>query len=71
MTNIDIDGRSEPVLDLVYKHANGNSVYNPGCIEQLELEIDRTRSILARLLNVAAEKQLFTDAELVVIIRGY
>ena len=67
---ITIDGKTESVEDWVEEF--GNDLWGEtGALERTREEIKNTRAILARLMEALAEKQLFTQDELVEIIRGY
>ena len=74
--NLDMGESYKPcpmsVTHLVERYGSDRSNgCGEGKIESMETEIRNTRAILARLIDKIADKRIFTDEELVEIIRGY
>lgn len=71
MATAIVDRDRKNVTDLVEEYGRYRWNENIGQIEELKAEVANTRSILARFLDAAAGKGMFSEEELAKIIRGY
>lgn len=63
-------GDEDDVEEFVLQHSSCRWD-NEGVLEDTRESLKNTRMILARLIDKIAEKNVFTNDELVYIIRGY
>jgi hypothetical protein len=59
-----------PVYDVVMEYSTSDT-FHDGELERTRSSLSNTRSQLARLVDLLADKGLFTNDELVSIARGY
>ena len=71
MARVNVDGESEEVTAMVRHYGSNRWCSNEGKLECMQEEIDNVRGILGRFLNAIADKKVFTDEELLMIIRGH
>lgn len=68
MAKAIVDRDREEIVDLVERYGRYRWSDNIGQLEELAAEIRLTRGILARFLDAAAEKGVFSEEELARII---
>lgn len=63
---VDLDDIEGSVMQ-----ATKNTFYDGGQLEAISADLEATQIVLARLIAAIAKKKVFTDDELITLIRGY